>query len=66
MSRRLLTPIAFSAPIVLRKTSKTMAGRTSGSLIRTMIRHSGVSSRIAASTTSRGTDFSAVYRITML
>ena len=55
-----------SAPIVLRKTSITMAGRTIGSLIRRMIFHSGVSSRMAASTMSRGTDFSAVYRITML
>jgi hypothetical protein len=35
-------------------------------LIRKMIRHSGVPSRIAASTTSLGTDRSAVYKITML
>ena len=57
---------SWSAPIVLRKTSMTMAGRTIGSLIRRMIFHSGVSSRMAASTTSRGTDLSAVYRMIML
>ena len=37
-----------------------MAGRTMGSFTRRMIFHNGVSSRMAASTTSRGTDFSAV------
>ena len=55
-----------SAPIVLMNTSITMAGRTIGSLTRRMIFHSGVSSRMAASTTSLGTDFSAVYRMIML
>ena len=45
---------------MLRKISMTMAGRTMGSLIRRMIRHSGAPSMIAASTMSRGTDLSAV------
>ncbi len=46
--------------MVLMNTSSTMAGRTIGSFTLKMIFQSGVSSRIAASITSRGTDRSAV------
>ena len=46
--------------MLFRKISSTMAGRTMGSFTRRMIFQMEAWSRMAASTTSRGTDRSAV------
>ena len=54
------------APITLMITTRMMAGRIIGSLIRVTIRLSFAPSTTADSTTSRGTDLSAVYRIMMV